>query len=60
MTVEVLDVGAEDGLEVSSSEDEDAIEALTAQSTDKPLRERIALGALIGVRRILNPSVRKI
>jgi hypothetical protein len=37
MTVEVLDVGSEDELEVASSEDEDAIEALTPQSTDKPL-----------------------
>jgi hypothetical protein len=37
MTVEVLDVGAEDELEVASSEDGDAIEALTPQSTDKPL-----------------------
>ena len=43
MTVEVLDVGAQDGLEVASSEDEDAIEALTPQRADKPLRERIRL-----------------
>jgi NAD(P)H-binding len=45
MTVEVLEVGAEDGLKVASSEDEDAIEALTPQSTDKPLRERVRLGS---------------
>jgi hypothetical protein len=45
MTVEVLDVGAEDRLEMTSSEDEDAIEALTPQSTDKPLCERICPGS---------------
>ena len=33
MTVEVLDVGAEDGLEVASSEDDDAIKTLTPEST---------------------------
>ena len=48
MTVVVLDVGMEDGLEVASPEDEDAIEALTAQSTDKPLRERICFGSFNG------------
>jgi hypothetical protein len=45
MTVEVLNVGMEDGLEVASSKDEDAIEALTSQGADKPLGERIRLGS---------------
>jgi hypothetical protein len=45
MTVEVLDVGMEDGLEVASPEDEHAIEALTAQSTDKRFRECIRFGS---------------
>jgi hypothetical protein len=43
MTVIVRQVGAQDGLEVASSEDEDAVEALTPQRTDKPLGERIRL-----------------
>jgi hypothetical protein len=46
MTVEVPDVGPEDGLEVASSEDEDAIKALTPERADKPLRERIRLRSL--------------
>jgi hypothetical protein len=46
MTVEVLDVGAEDGLEVASSEDNDAIKTLTPESPHKPLRERVRLGSL--------------
>jgi hypothetical protein len=43
MTVVMLDVGVQDGIEVALSEDEDAIETPTPQSTDKPLRERIGV-----------------
>ncbi len=41
MTVIVRQVGAQDGLEVASSEDEDAIEALTTERAPKPLRQCI-------------------
>src|SRR5918992_2727830 len=46
MAVEVLDVGAGDGLEVASSEDDYAIKTLAPESPHKPLHERIRLGSL--------------
>jgi hypothetical protein len=41
MTVVVHEVGEQDGLEVTSSQNEDAIEAITPHGADKPLRERV-------------------
>jgi hypothetical protein len=41
MTVIVREVCAQDGLKMASSEDQNVIEALTPQSANKPLGERI-------------------
>jgi hypothetical protein len=42
MLVIVREVGSQNGLEVASSQDEDAVEALTRQGADKPLSERVS------------------
>src|SRR5918996_4790746 len=56
VTVVVSDIGLQDGLEMATPVDEDAVEALTPERSHEPLRERVASGALIGVRTILSPS----
>ena len=57
-TVVMVYEETEGGLEITSSKDEDAIEALTPSVPTNRSANAFARGAWIGVRMILNPSER--
>jgi hypothetical protein len=59
VTVVVRDIAAQDGLEMASSEDDDAINAFAPPRSRKPSANALASGALIGVRMTSVPSDRK-
>ena len=58
MGVVVLEILPKDGLEVAAANDQDPVKAFPADCSHEPLGERVALGALTGVRMARKPSVR--
>ena len=59
VAVVVLDVLVDDGLEMSTTEDEHPVQAFTPDGADEAFGEGLARGARIGVRMIRMPSERK-